>query len=74
MRCIRTLAQADFCCTAFHCSCVNNWYCILAEGIGPNGHSELNKIFTFHANFTFKRFPLSHSGIKFQLNSKVLKN
>lgn len=73
MSSIRISAQADFsCCTAFHCSSVNNWYCeLLAEGKAPNGHSESNKIFAFTANFTFKRFPLSHFGIKFQLNSEV---
>lgn len=63
--CIGTSAQADFCCTAFHCSCVNNWYCVLAEGKAPNGHSESNKIFTFNANFTFKRFPSPTSELNF---------
>lgn len=68
---VKLSVQADFCWTS-HCDCVNNWYCVLLAGWKiPNGHFESNKILDFTANFTFKRFLLSHFGVKFQLSFSV---
>lgn len=68
---VKLSLQVDFCWTS-HCNCVNNWYCVLLAGWKiPNGHFESNKILNFTANFTLKRFLLSHFGVKFQLSFSV---